>query len=272
MTTPFNISVRNTLFTAAFLLPLNLSFSVPYARAQGPTGPAATDHFISLVETDPTLDRDPNLSRSRLSLDTAHHTINLDVSPAPYSVVLGARDPLNIPTEATIRLRFLKRDISKASLFTPPVQEAFTQIHTEIANCTHKGLTPTSTIESAAKTTECASIEAGFAHLSNVVIDQAHTKGFIVTHSKAVSAPYRIDLKFVPARYPFRYMTALEYWKCEKLKESKDQYFVESHSEYELLVGRYYYQIDWPKSLGGTEGGFITVDASKALTFAPKSQ
>jgi hypothetical protein len=219
--------------------------------------PEQLEQFLTTVASDPLVLDDPILGRPRVIIDEQSATLELHLEPVPFRYLLSNSDPLNVPLEAMIRVRVLRRDLAHSFPDTASWDPELAAIDQANTDCLKAVLHVSSEQQP-----PCAAVPLAFDRLATRVQQQATLRklDFAKTRGDSI-APFPVRLVFKPEAARLRVMSTLQYKICTKLHLSQEDHYLDVLQNPAFLIGRYHYRVEWPAKLGGPQEGNFEVDA-----------
>lgn len=239
----------------------------------GTRNEGAVDLLAQLASEQIVLDTE-FLGRTRFRLDQRDRTFSYDLTPTPGKFLLAKSDPYEIPLEALIRVKALRRDFLSAvpndNFWVLPLES----IEGVIKGCVRDLDASTSEKQTASAEESCSiRIESQFDKLKESIVNFTSARNLTLFEPPRTRDPapgYLVQIKVDPPRARIRVMPLLEYKKNQYFKVPQDRYqwndLLDSESE---LIGWYHYRAEWPPALNGPEEGDICIKRPGLITFRP---
>lgn len=213
------------------------------------------------------------LGKTRFSVDLHDQTYFYDPTPVSASFVLAKDDPYEVPLEALIRIKALRRDFSAAvptnDFWIAPLGSIEAVVNACIRDLGEPKADGTTT-----DVRKCSvRIQAQFDKLGESISSFASAQKFTpseILRRRDPAPGYRVQIKIDPPSARVRVMPLLEYRKNQYFKIPLTNYrwndLLASESD---MIGWYHYRAEWPAELNGLEEGDFCITKPQAITFKP---
>jgi hypothetical protein len=264
---------RIALTLAAMLLTLSLA---KIANAQA--GPISEQSKIEeakqadqllgkLVEQALTIQE--GVGRKRVLIQ--NQVLTYDLRPEPYTALVSRPDRLTVPLEVSIRAAVLTRDFRAALpseiFWVQPLEQvqALTSRIVQAAYDTASDDEWRLKLDAYQRETE-----TDFKAVETGLLEYANRSKLNVVNTRGSSDGYPVEIRIEPPKARVRYVPFLDYLRSQYFHKSLDDEWNDLSAGTNILIGRYHYRAEWPKSLNGPEEGNFEVHGKVTITFRPK--
>ena len=112
--------------------------------------------------------------------------------------------------------------------------------------------------------------DADFKAVEAGLLDYADRSKLNVVNTRGASDGYPVEIRIEPPKARVRFVPFLDYLRSQYFHKSLDDEWNDLNPGTNILIGRYHYRAEWPKSLNGPEEGNFEVHGKVTVTFRPK--
>jgi hypothetical protein len=214
---------------------------------------------------------DSNLGRTRVSISAG--VLSYDFQPAPDSSI-SRPNRLTSPLELLIRIEALTRDFQRSvpteSFWAPPLDH----LRSVAASMVEGAFSAPAEDQWLSRKQEFEDrVGQDFALLAQETLAFARKAGLDVVATRGSVGGYKVEVRIDPPKAHIKFMTFLDYRRCNAFKLDLKNYWVDLYAGQHMLIGKYRYLAEWPASLSeADEDNFDITEEGTTLTFRPKEK